>query len=104
MYATKTNDHYRAFPLWQQLASHGNTTAKYNLGLCYHNGWGTAKDDSQALYWWRQAAAEGHADAQSNARILEQEMQGGIEKAVVMSGSEIAFHLIGGLRLIETIA
>lgn len=27
-----------------------------------------------------------------------------IEKAVVMSGSEIAFHLIGGLRLIETIA
>ena len=24
-----------------------------------------------------------------------------IEKAVVMSGSEIAFHLIGGLRLIE---
>lgn len=38
MYATKTNDHYRAFPLWQQLASHGNTTAKYNLGLCYHNG------------------------------------------------------------------
>ena len=27
-----------------------------------------------------------------------------IEKAVVMSGSEMAFHLIGGLRLIETIA
>ena len=77
MYATKTNNHYRAFPLWQQLASRGNTTAKYNLGLCYHNGWGAAKDDSQALYWWRQAAAEGHADAQSNARILKQEMQGG---------------------------
>ena len=77
MYATKTNDHYRAFPLWQQLASRGNTTAKFNLGLCYQNGWGTACDDSKALYWWHQAAAEGHEGAQTNARLLEQEMQSG---------------------------
>ena len=77
IYSTKTNDHYRAFPLWQELASRGKTIAKFNLGLCYHNGWGTAKDDSQALSWWRQAAAEGDADAQTNAQILEQEMRDG---------------------------
>ena len=77
MYATKTNDNYSAFPLWKLSAERGNTTAKYNLGLCYHNSWGTSKDDSQALYWWRQAAAEGDENARNNAQILEEEMRGG---------------------------
>ena len=66
LYSAKTNDHYRAFPLWQEAAQRGSDTAQYNLGLCYHNGWGTTKDDDQALYWWRKAAAQGHHDAQHN--------------------------------------
>ena len=77
MYATKTNDNYKAFPLWKLSAERGNTTSKYNLGLCYHNAWGTSKDDNQALYWWRQAGAEGDENARNNAQILEQEMRGG---------------------------
>lgn len=77
MYATKTNNNFAAFPLWKISAEHGNTTAKYNLGLCYHNGWGISKDDNQALYWWRQAAAEGDENARNNAQILEQELRGG---------------------------
>lgn len=73
LYATKTNDHYKAFPLWQEAAQRGSDTAQYNLGLCYHNGWGTAKDDDQALYWWRKAAAQGHKDAQHNIDVLLRE-------------------------------
>lgn len=77
MYSTIVNDNYKAFPLWKLSAEHGNTTAKYNLGICYHNGWGTLKDDNQALYWWRQAGAEGDENANDNVRVLEQEMQNG---------------------------
>lgn len=73
LYATKTNDHYKAFPLWQEAAQRGSDTAQYNLGLCYHNGWGTTKDDDQALYWWRKAAAQGHHDAQHNIDVLMNE-------------------------------
>lgn len=77
MYSTIVNDNYKAFPLWKLSAEHGNTTAKYNLGICYHNGWGTLKDDNQALYWWRQAGAEGDENANDSVRVLEQEMQNG---------------------------
>ena len=73
LYSAKTNDHYRAFPLWQEAAQRGSDTAQYNLGLCYHNGWGTTKDDDQALYWWRKAAAQGHHDAQHNIDVLMNE-------------------------------
>ena len=72
-----TNDNYSAFPLWKLAAERGDATAKYNLGLCYHNGWGAPKDDNQALYWWRQAGAEGNEDARHNAQILERELSGG---------------------------
>lgn len=77
MYATKINDYYNAFPLWKIAAERGNTTAKYNLGLCYHIAWGTFKDDSQAFYWWRQAGEEGDEDARENAQLLEEEMHSG---------------------------
>ena len=73
LYATKTKDHHKALPLWKELAEHGNGTAMYNLGLCYHNGWGTAKDDDQAILWWRMAADRGHADAQHNIDVVRQE-------------------------------
>lgn len=72
LYYNKLNDYDRAFPLCQQLASRGNTTAKYNLGLDYFCGQGTAKNDDQALFWWRQAAAEGDVDAQDKVRRLEE--------------------------------
>lgn len=73
LYATKTNDHYKAFPLWRESAERGNDTAMYNLGLCYHNSWGTVKDDDQAIHWWRMAAARGHTDAQHNIDVVMRE-------------------------------
>ena len=52
-----------ALPLWQQLAYLGNSTAQYNLGLCYAQGKGTNVDLNQARYWWQKAADQGDADA-----------------------------------------
>lgn len=80
IYATKIEDHYRAFPLWHQLASSENvsdltTKAKYNLGLYYYNGWGTSQSNDKALYWWRKAADVGHPDAEANANALKAKMQ-----------------------------
>lgn len=73
LYSTKTKEHFKAFPLWQESAQRGNGTAQYNLGQCYHNGWGTVQDDEQALYWWRQAAAQGDENAKHNIEVLMSE-------------------------------
>ena len=36
--------------------------AQLNLGVCYDNGIGVAKDFEEAVKWYRQAADQGHAD------------------------------------------
>ena len=63
----------KAFSLWQEAAMLGNATAQFNFGLCYHNGYGTAKDDDQALFWWQKAAAQGNSDAQHNIDVVMSE-------------------------------
>lgn len=40
-------------------AKAGNTYAASLLGDCYSKGWGTQKDDSEAFYWYKQAAEKG---------------------------------------------
>lgn len=79
LYTTKLNDNYKAFPLWQEAAQRGNTTAQYNLGLCYSNGWGTARDDSQAKYWWEKAAGQGDMNAQYNVGLCYYEGKGTVK-------------------------
>ena len=73
LYLTKLNDPERGFALLPEAASHGSTEAKLLFGICYHDGRGTAKDNSQALFWWRGAAAEGSELAQSFIQDLEAE-------------------------------
>jgi len=43
--------------------------AQCNLGVCYSNGDGVAKDAEQAVSWYRRAAEAGHADAQFNLGV-----------------------------------
>ena len=45
-------------------AEKGNAKAQYNLGICYHEGQGVAKDYVQAVNWFRKAAEQGFAAAQ----------------------------------------
>ncbi|RJX32879.1 MAG: hypothetical protein C4525_09730, partial [Desulfarculus sp.] len=43
---------------------------QFNLGILYYHGRGVPRDYKQALYWFRKAAEQGHADAQFNLGIL----------------------------------
>lgn len=60
-----------AFELYKMAAEKKYIEAQYALGMCYHEGIGTEKnnqeytDDDEAFYWWRTAAEFGnHAQAQ----------------------------------------
>jgi len=50
----------------KERAQQGNAEAQFNLGVCYANGEGVAKDWDEAVKWWRKAAEQGDADAQKN--------------------------------------
>lgn len=45
-------------------AKGGNPTAQKQLGDCYRFGYGVAKDDKQAFYWYQKAAEQGNDEAQ----------------------------------------
>jgi len=48
----------------------GSARAQYYLGWLYYNGrGGVSKDFVQAVYWYRKAAEQGHANAQNNLGI-----------------------------------
>lgn len=48
------------------LASQGNADAQFNLGWMYADGRGVAKDDAQAVHWFRLAADQRYAPAQNS--------------------------------------
>lgn len=47
------------------LAEQGDATAQFSLGVHYANGYGVAKDDKEAVKWFRKAADQGNAKAQT---------------------------------------
>lgn len=47
-------------------AERGDSDAQNKLGSMYALGQSVARDDAQAVFWWRKAAEQGHADAQFN--------------------------------------
>ena len=44
--------------------------AQNNLGWCYENGKGVPKDMKKAVYWYREAAEQGDAEAKDALRRL----------------------------------
>jgi TPR repeat protein len=50
-------------------AEKGDAIAQYNLGVCYANGQGVAKDAVEAVKWYRKAAEQNDATAQCNLGI-----------------------------------
>ncbi|MDO5297564.1 MAG: hypothetical protein Q4F00_13225 [bacterium] len=48
---------------YRKWAVQGDAYAQKNLGDCYIQGKGVEKDQQQAVYWYRKAAEQGHADA-----------------------------------------
>lgn len=56
-------DRKRAFEYYLTSARKGNPETQCKIGGCYENGQGTAKDMTEALYWYRRSADQGFADA-----------------------------------------
>lgn len=55
----------------QDKAQAGNIEAQYQLGNSYCCGDSGFWDTKQAVYWWCQAAKQGHADAQVRLDALK---------------------------------
>ena len=55
---------------YEEEAEKGNATAEYGLGHMYQYGIGVPQDLSQAVKWYRQAAAQGYPDAQNQLNRL----------------------------------
>ncbi|MDO5395411.1 MAG: PEGA domain-containing protein [Bacteroidales bacterium] len=47
-----------------------DATAQFYLGRMYEKGYGVAKDDTQAVEWYRKAAQQGNASAQTNLGFM----------------------------------
>jgi TPR repeat protein len=51
---------------YRKAADQNYSPAQSNLGWCYDNGQGVAKDYAEAVKWYRKAAEQGHPEAQFN--------------------------------------
>ena len=62
--------HERCFDLWMQAAEGGLAAAQYDVAICFaYCNLGVAFDESKAMYWYEQAARQGHADAAMELRL-----------------------------------
>ena len=55
----------QAAGIFKQQAEKGDAAAQYNLGLCYHTGFGVKKDLNKALMWYKKSAAQNCARGQN---------------------------------------
>ena len=62
----------------QAAAAHGDPAAMYELGVAYKKGNGVPKDYSQAVVWFRKAAAAGNADAMNYLGVLHENQGFGV--------------------------
>ena len=88
-----TDAEVKEFESYKAQADKGNRVAQYNLGLCYHNGDGVAKDLVQAVSWWRKAAEQGDALAQFNLGVVYEHGRGVIKNEI----EAYAFYNLAGI-------
>ena len=55
--------------LLAQTADHDNPDIQFYLGVCYSFGYGVAKDEAEAVKWYRKSAEQGDASAQYNLGV-----------------------------------
>ena len=71
--ALGASTHVQAQPTLDEvraLAEQGDAAAQYTLGYAYASGQDTPQDYTEALRWWRLAAAQDHAFAQYSLGAL----------------------------------
>ena len=62
-----------AFNCWKKAAEMGHANAQHSLALCYLTGKGVAKDDVEAVKWFRKAAQQGYEPAIDALKELDEE-------------------------------
>lgn len=72
--AYEATDFRRAYEIWAQLAETGNYRAQFHLGALYFEGRGIGKDFTQAYFWLRVAAYQGHKRAPSLMATVAEEL------------------------------
>jgi TPR repeat protein len=55
---------------------HYSAPVQYIVGVMYEGGRGVAKDDAQAVAWYRKTAEQGNADAQYNLGLMYENGRG----------------------------
>ena len=68
--ASSCGDYARALEIWGPLAHAGVARAQNNVGACFTEGLGVARDPKLALQWLSLAAAAGDAVGQRNCAAL----------------------------------
>lgn len=68
--AWQRSDFAGAVKEWRPLADKGDADAQFNMGQAYKLGRGVPKDLRIAQSWYEKAAAQGHAQAQSNLGLI----------------------------------
>lgn len=74
--AYDNGDYETAGGIWQNWAEQGNADAQFYLGVLYENGYGVAKNDKEAVKWYRKAAEQGDTAAQYNLGLMYQNGSG----------------------------
>ena len=68
--AQQTEELRKEFQSTKAKAKKGDASAQFNLGFMYDTGNGVAKDEAEAVKWYRKAADQGHAIAQFNLGLM----------------------------------
>jgi hypothetical protein len=69
-FAFDRKDYQTAFRLFLGLAQNGNSDAQNNLAVMYRMGYGVTQNLTEAVKWFRRAAAQGNAQAHRNLAEL----------------------------------
>ena len=76
----------------EKAAEQGNTDGQYNLGVAYENGCGVAKDEVEAVKWYREAAVQRHALARNILGVMYKDGRGVAKDEV----EAVKWFLLGG--------
>ena len=69
--AAQSGDFATALREWTPLAKQGNASAQHNLGVMYASGRGVPQDYKTAVKWYRLAAEQGYAIAQTSLKDIK---------------------------------
>ena len=76
-----TQNFTKALELWQRAAELGSAISNYSLANSYFRGDGVARDEKKAVFYYEQAAIQGHTHARHNLGVVEHR-KGNMDRAM----------------------